>query len=214
MIVIFDLDGTILDTFSLLEASVKHSFSKHLCDKTLTHDDIKSFFGPPLTQSFYKWCKSEEKTQQMIDTYRMFSNKHMQEYVRVFPHIKRLLTMLKDNHYSLVILSNKIRQAVVEQLSYTDLLDFFDMIIGGDDVDKAKPDPEGIMRIKEQFKDDAIMIGDSIYDIQAAKNAQVQSIAVCWGVVSKETFENEKPDKIIEDPKQLLNAIKELETYV
>lgn len=122
----------------------------------------------------------------------------------MFPEVKETLEALKDK--TLVVASNKSRQALVDSLEKLGVAEYFSLVFGGDDVKNGKPHPEILEKIFEVIdakKEESVMIGDSIYDLQLAKNFGIDSIGVLWGTHNEIELKSEIPNKLLERFSQL-----------
>lgn len=215
MILIFDLDGTVLDTFKLIRASFIHTFEKHLPEHQYTEEELASYFGPVLDETFGNLVSDAEKVEEMINTYRKFNLSNHDRFVSAFPDSRKILSQLKEEGYTIAILSNKRSDAILLGLEVVGFLDFFDLIVGSDDVKNVKPDPEGIYKILAHFNSDkAIMIGDTAYDMQAAKNADIISIGVTWALTSSEELQINGADYVAHSYQDIYKYIKEVQNNV
>lgn len=215
MLIIFDLDGTVLDTYELIRQSFIHTFRKHLPDYEYTEEELNSYFGPLLNDSFSKLTDDQELIEEMIKTYREFNFSAHDQYVKTFPNGKEIIEQLYDEQYQLAVFSNKRRDAVLLGLEIVGLKKYFQIILGSDDVKNVKPDPEGVFKILEYFNTkDAIMVGDTAYDMQAAKNSGIISIGVTWSNTSKEELQSFGADYIANDYLELYEIIKGVKTNV
>ena len=148
MILIFDLDGTILDTFDLIRGTFIEVFKRFLPTYKYTEEDLRSFFGPSLYDTFRKIGCDEEKCHQLFNEYRKINDARQKEFLKVFPNTDVLLKNLKSKNYKLAIFSNKIHKTIVAGLKEKNLDIYFDYILGVDEVVNPKPHPEGILKIK------------------------------------------------------------------
>src|SRR5699024_4323000 len=155
--ILFDLDGTILDTNELIHQSFDYTF-KHF-GYSFTREEILQFNGPPLIETFNKLDPT--LADDMIDVYRKHNHEHHEAYVTLFPNVKETLDILKKNGKKLAIVSAKMRNSVKLGLELTSIKHYFDTIIAVDDVDNPKPHPEPVLRAIDQLDGtvtDAIMI--------------------------------------------------------
>jgi len=203
VVVIFDVDGTILDTYPLVRASYIHTFKKYLPEYEYDEKLLKSFFGPPLPDTFKKVTSDDELIKLLILEYQKFSNENAEKYLKTFPNLIPVLKNLKSKGHKLAVLSNKHSEAIRFEFKTLGIFPYFDFIIGYNDVVNPKPHPEGIYKIKEKFKEDCIFVGDSIYDIEAAKNANVKIIIVSWANLP----ESVKVDYVIDEFSEILEII-------
>ncbi|MFC7393867.1 pyrophosphatase PpaX [Scopulibacillus cellulosilyticus] len=203
--ILFDLDGTLINTNDLIIASFAHTL-EHYYPGRYGRKDIINFIGEPLEDSFKR--VDEQKAQDMIDMYRTHNHEFHDELVKEYPHVYETMRTLSEKGYNLGIVTTKMRPTVLMGLKLTKLEPFFPVVITYDDVTHAKPHPEPIFKALKAIgaePDTAMMVGDSPYDIQAGKNAGVRTVGVAWTIKGREIIENENPDFIIDDMSEILS---------
>ena len=210
-LLIIDCDGTLLNTYDLIENITMQTFDEMIPDYKYTMDEIHAFFGPLIDESFRKYVK-EEEVDKVIERYRELCKEKQADYVKPYDGIVDALKVLKERGYKIVILSNKITETIQEELEICGIEDLIDEVYGAEKLEKVKPDPEGIYKIiEENFLDKAIVVGDSKYDYMAANNAKegfpkVRFVGVTWCVTTKEDFEQLGADYIISHPSELIEV--------
>lgn len=210
--VIFDLDGTLLNTKRLIFQSFIHVFEKYYPDHELTDEELDSFFGPTLYQTFSRYTTDEAKIQEMIAYYREFNKEMHDQIVEAFPNVKEVLHYLAKHNYKLAVVSSKKNDLVNHGLEFTKIKEFFPLVIGADDVKKHKPDPEGLLLAKAKLVGkNCLYVGDSVSDIVAGKNAGMKTCAVIYRTdnTRAEALLETEPDFIIETMPQLLKRLGE-----
>lgn len=170
--VIFDLDGTLLDTKPLIDHTFTYVFQKYYPNHELTKEELNSFFGPTLYDTFSKYCKDEDKINEMIEVYRKYNKEHHDEFVKAFPNAKSTLRTLHIKGYKICVVSSKIKEMVEYGLEQNGMLKYVDYIIGEGEV-IPKPNPCGILIAMDHFKysKNGIYVGDAPTDILAGSNA-------------------------------------------
>jgi HAD superfamily hydrolase (TIGR01549 family) len=179
--VIFDIDGTLTRTNELIFASFNHLASRHL-GRVFTPAHIVSLFGPPEEGALAK-VFGPENIDALMDELCEFYQHHHREMAGVHPGIDELLTFLSERRYRLAVFTGKGRRTTAITLEELDLAKYFDLIVSGNDVVHHKPDPEGIRKVMEEFDLDpgeVLMVGDSLTDIKASRNAGVRVASVLW----------------------------------
>lgn len=205
--IIFDLDGTVLYTDELIKRSFIKVFEKYKPGYTLNEDELLSFLGPSLKETFSKYFP-DEMFDELLNYYHDYNHSHHEDYVYVYPTVIETLEYLKAKGYPLAIVTTKLKVAAYVGLNTFDLNKYFDIIIGLDDVKFTKPDPEGILKAMEQLGiSKAIYIGDNITDILAGKNAGVETIAVKWSPKGFQHLLELKPDLMIDEMKEIIPYI-------
>lgn len=214
-LVIFDCDGTLLDTYDLVYATSKKVFEEKFPDYPVTHEEIDAFFGPLIDESLRKYAKSEEQLEECLDFYRKTNIELHPQYVKAFVHIKDMLEDLKSKGYKTAIVSNKISKHVKLGLEISGIDHLIDEICGAELLKQAKPDPDGIYQMMEKYNvTKAVFVGDTKFDIQCANNSKnkypdVVSVGVTWCKTTREEFELLGADYIIDDALELIAIVGE-----
>lgn len=210
-VIIFDLDGTLIDTKELIYQSFIHVFSIYKPDYELTEQDLQSFLGPTLKQSFDRYF-DPSMSDELIQCYREYNHKEHDHYVKSFDGVKETLEYLKQHDYPMAVVSNKLKRTVEMGLERFDLQDYFSVVIGSEEVKEPKPNPSGILlACKELYRghDNVIYVGDSATDIEAAKNMGGFSIACVFDQAKEEELKSSKPCEMVYHMKEIIKIIKE-----
>lgn len=205
--VLFDLDGTLLNTNDLIIKSFKHTLSKHL-SLEVTEEDIYPFFGEPLRVTLERF--GPELAEEMLLSYREFNKVYHDELTTIFPGAVEALEELSRLGVRLGVVTSKITQTAIRGLELFGIRRFFEVVVGLEMTEKHKPDPEPILKALEILDlppSAALMVGDSPFDILCARNAGVKSAAVAWSVHSKEKLMEEGPDYYIQSFQDVLRFI-------
>ncbi|MGE4382154.1 MAG: HAD family hydrolase [Arcobacter sp.] len=213
-IILFDLDGTLIDSTDAIVSTFKHSFDEMDFNFEGTEQDIKNLIGYPLDIMYKNLGVDESKVWDFVDSYK---NRY-----RI---ISKEQTTLLENAYEAVELASKIarvsvvttktRMYTIPLLDHFNITHFFEIITGRENVQNPKPHPEPILVTLKQMnydknRDDVWMIGDTKLDLIAAREANINSIGVLCGYGEKE--ELLKYTNYIE--KDSLNAIKFLSSNI
>lgn len=178
--VLFDLDGTLIDSNYLIIETIKHVFKTELPHIPMTEEDYIPFIGPTLAQGFGQYVQDESKIQQLIQVYRKKNLEIHDALVKPFDGALDLLIHLKSLGIQTGVVSSKMHFLVERGLRVTGLLPYIDIIIGLDDVVKHKPDKEPIVKALALFDDvdEAVYVGDHPNDIVAGKAAGIKTIGM------------------------------------
>ena len=144
-IILFDLDGTLLNTRTLIDRSFVHTFEHFRPDMQLTDDDLDSFFGPTLHQTFSRFSSNEEEINKMIEYYREYNYANHDLLVRTFPGVYDTLETLHKRGFKLGVVSSKKKDLILRGLDLCKIGKFIDVVIGCDEVENHKPAPDGIL---------------------------------------------------------------------
>ncbi|MBP3949989.1 pyrophosphatase PpaX [Bacillus suaedae] len=204
---LFDLDGTLINTNELIIASFLQTL-EHYRPGEYTREKVIEFIGPPLVDSFK--TVDPELVDEMIVHYRTFNHAKHDELVTEYEGVFETIEQLHKSGYKLAIVTTKIRKTALMGLALTGLDQFFDVVIGLDDVEKAKPDPEPLEKALKQLgsqKESAMMIGDSHFDILAGKNLGIPTAVVGWSIKGPEKVLTFEADYILENMRDLLTIV-------
>ena len=211
-LVIFDLDGTILDTLTDLKTSVNYTLKlKGYQEKTL--EEIKKFLGNGIEKLMRRSLPSdidEKEFQECFHIFKAHYEKNLQNETKPYPEIIEVMTKIREKGYKIAVVSNKF-QAGVNELINKFFSGLVDIAVGLSENIKAKPDPSAIYYVFEKLdiKDlnDVFFVGDSEVDIETARNANIKIISVTWGFRSIGELKLLNPDYLVNNPKELLNIL-------
>ena len=203
--ILYDIDGTIGNTNQLIYDSFVHTFNHfHI---PYTDKEIYQAFGPTLHHTFSKYSDDEKTINEMIRVYRDFNISNHDDYVKPFPGVLETIKALDEMGVIQGVVSSKKTDLVYRGLEVINLLPYMKVVIGGDDVTKHKPDPEGILTALGKLGvDNCLLVGDNASDILSAKNASCLSCGVSWSVKPLELRES-KPDFWIENINELIRIV-------
>jgi pyrophosphatase PpaX len=211
--IIFDLDGTLIDTNDIIIRSFRSTFLRHFPDLTLSNNIIQSFIGPTLQDTFSKYTKDPFLIQDMIHSYREFYVEYEVGNFNIYPDVIEVIKDLKSKGYHLAVLTSKFKVAAWPSFTYYNLQDYFDVFIGLDDVTQPKPHKEAVNTVLKHFPNHkkAIMIGDNQGDILAGKNAGIYSAGVAWSLKGVDHLLKVNPDFILESMKDIYRVLSIIE---
>lgn len=204
---LFDLDGTLINTNELIVSSFLHTLN-HYYPNQYKREDVYPFLGPPLAETFEKI--NPERAEEMILRYRKFNVENHDLLATEFNGVYEVIRTLKENQFQLAIVSTKMRDLIIRGLKLTRLEPFFDTIVSLDDVNHAKPHPEPILKALERLgakPEEAMMIGDNYHDIQGGKNAGTLTAGVSWSLKGKEYLMAYHPDYMLDSMFDLLPIV-------
>ncbi|MFD1926970.1 pyrophosphatase PpaX [Sporosarcina siberiensis] len=208
---LFDFDGTLLDTNELIIQTFQHVLGNHYPGK-YERMDILKFLGPTLHESFNS--VNPESTEQLIQEYRAWNMMMHDELAKEFDGVSETLNLLKAAGMKMAIVSTKKKDMVLKGIDLLDVDGVFDVVICMDDVTKTKPDPEPILLALEKLeaeKENTLMIGDNYHDIEGGQNAGVRTAGVSWSIKGEQFLQNYKPDYMLHHITDLFEIIKQAE---
>ena len=192
---LFDMDGTVIDTDPLLKESFHRLYDKYRDGHYTSDEEIFYFSGPPIKKTLAKEFPDLD-LQFIFEEFNKVSESLYPTHTLKYENSKEVLLELKKAGYQLGIVTNKVHRLAVYALKCVDLDNIFDVVIGFEDVTNPKPDTEGILKAIRLFnsnQESTLYIGDNSSDILSAVNAGVDSCLVTWGPrkvdpASKPTF--------------------------
>jgi len=206
-IVIFDMDGTLVDTDLMLVESMMTLFRKYRPDYKISLSTIIYFSGPPIEDTLAQYFP-DQNHEKMIQEFKDLSLKYYHFSAMLFPYTAEVLQQLHNQGIKLGILTNKHHDRTVETLKMLQIEKYFDYIVAYDDVKRPKPDPEGMYKIIDYYgvpKEKILFIGDTIYDYQVAVSSQVDCALIGW---SPRRFPaSVKPAYWLSDYRQLVEVV-------
>lgn len=215
--VIFDMDGTILNTIEDIKISVNHAM-RHFNLKEKTLQEVKDGVGSGainLIEDIVPKGTSKEDIYKIYRVYQDHYDKHSNDHTGPYPGILDLLKHLKDAGYKLAVVSNKL-EYLVQELNHQIFKDYFDVSIGETKDIPIKPAPDMLykaLNLLNLSKDEVLFIGDSDVDMMTATNANIKSVGVTWGYRSKEVLLKHKASYIINQANELIKIINEVNSY-
>lgn len=210
-IILFDLDGTLLDTAPAIIATYQSLFTKYRQKEDFTAEIQLEVLGPSLNEMFKKYFPDQDE-EALIQEYRQENLRLHHSVVSLMKNAKETLAQLVADGYTLGVVSTKHQEAIQYGLKLFAIDEYFRVIIGGDDVSLQKPSPEGILLACNKLKvnhDNLIYVGDSKTDIQAGKNAGAYTIGYLFDPQRSSSLTLAKPNKIISDLSDILEIVKE-----
>ena len=206
--VLFDLDGTLVDTTELILRCYRHTMQLHLGH--VPPDGLwMAGMGTPLREQLKAFARDAEEAERMADTYSTYQRAIHDDMVKPFSGAVEVVHALKATGAAVGVVTSR-RTAMAERtLACSGLAGVMDVLVGADDVVRAKPDPEPVLRALERLglagrEARTLFVGDSPFDMRAGRSAGTRTAAVLWGPFSREELEPEEPDHFVSRPEELL----------
>lgn len=202
--VLFDLDGTILDTNEL----IIHTFMESLrgvVPEGFSREQIIPVMGEPLEMQLQHFSGLEEVSH-LVKAYREINFRLHDELVQQFPYVTEVLKRLHENGIQIGVVTTKIRLTTEKGLQFIGIRDYVDAIVTIDDVEHPKPHPEPVLKAIETLGADpatTMMVGDSVVDIAAAEAAGTVSVGVAWSLKGEQLLLDSGAKHIIRDMRDL-----------
>jgi pyrophosphatase PpaX len=202
--VVFDLDGTVVDTVELIVESFRYATSTVL-GEVLPDELIIAGVGQPLRTQMERL--SVEHAQELYDVYREYNHRRHDELIRGYDGIEEVLDALKAAGRRTGIVTSKSRDTTGMAFRAVGLEERFDVVVTATDTTEHKPSPVPLQLCLQRLGATAagsIYVGDSPYDIQAGAAAGMATAAVAWGVFGREVLVAAGPDFWLDEPRDLL----------
>jgi pyrophosphatase PpaX len=207
--VLFDLDGTLVDSGAMILASFQHATRTVLSREIPEHELLSAVGGPGLREQME--AIDAARVEELIEVYSAH-NAGLHDELQPCVGILDALAQLSAEGRRMAVVTAKRRTTLALAFEVLpELRGFFDVTVGAEDTTRHKPNPDPLLLALERLgasADDAVYVGDSPFDIQAAKAAGVGSVAVTWGRIhSRQRLEREEPDAIVDTVEELLGAL-------
>jgi pyrophosphatase PpaX len=202
--VVFDLDGTVVDTVELIVESFRHA-TRTVLDETLPDEVILAGVGQPLMAQMRRL--SAEHAQQLYDVYREYNHRRHDELIRGYEGVAEMLGALRAAGRRLGIVTSKSADTTQMAFRAVGLREHFEVVVTASDTDQHKPSPVPLHLCLERLgapAEGALYVGDSPVDIEAGRAAGMTTAAVAWGVFGREALLASGPDYWLDEPGELL----------
>lgn len=199
---IFDFDGTLGDTKECVVASFQQALLQNKLS-TVKRNQIIQFMGLSLEDAFRKLTNEAVEDhiyEKLVSDYRTFYRKFLTQKTLIFPEVAEILKKLKQEHINLSIATSKKTEFARLSCQYLQIDKYFDLYVGDDMVTQKKPHPEMLLYTLHKLaidRSDAVMIGDSTFDIEMGNAIGMDTIAVSWGAHPTALLQSAKPLHII-----------------
>jgi|LFRM01.2.fsa_nt_gb phosphoglycolate phosphatase len=205
--ILFDLDGTLIDSVDGIVHSVNHAL-KAFGMGVEDPGSLRKFVGPPLKQSFMSHCGfDEQKADEIIKVYRKYyTEKGIYEHT-VYPGIPGFLQSLKSMGKTLAVATSKAEPIAKRILEYLELADYF-TVISGSNMDGSGGAKDQVLRkcldaLNTSRYEDIVLVGDTVFDIVGARKIGIDSVAVLYGYGTLEALNKENPTHIVKTVEDL-----------
>ncbi len=201
--IIFDLDGTVVDTVALIRASFRHA-SRVVLGEELPDEVLLAGVGRPLMDQMR--ALDAARAQQLYDAYREFNHRVHDEMIAGFAGMEAALGRLRAAQRRLAIVTSKSADTTAMAFRVVGLREYFDAVVTAGDTSAHKPSAEPLLLALERLgapPDRAVYVGDAPVDVAAGKAAGVATVAVLWGVFSPAALAAAAPDFTVATPAAL-----------
>lgn len=216
--IFFDFDGTLADSSQCAVKATQKAFaSMNLIPPS--EANIIDRMGIPIEISFFDLGAkhvSQNTFNTLLTSFRQYYKELADYELYAFPGAVELLKILKNDlakHLQIALVTSKKTDVAIRNAQSLGLSAYLDVVIGSDKVTQYKPDPEGIFVALQHFHADrlrplnALMVGDSIFDIQMGQKAKIETCGVTWGAHSADKLQSAKPNYLVHNFKELLDIL-------
>jgi len=207
-VVLFDLDGTVVDSGSIILASMRHATREVLGKEFGDEELLQAVGGPGLEAQLAVF--GPDQVDELVRVYRAH-NEPLHDELEACTGMADVLVQLHAEGRRLGVVTAKRRSTVELAFARVPLAHLFETIVGGDETERHKPDPEPLLLAAQRMGAEpaqSAYVGDSPFDVLAAKAAGMFAIAVTWGRIhDRARLEEAKPDAIVDTPAELLDHV-------
>jgi len=209
--VLFDLDGTLVDTVPFILAGVRHAFEGR--SLAPTDADWIAGIGTPLRDQLAPFARGPDDVQLLYERYRAFWIAEHDRRTALFPGAGELVRELAARGHPLAVITAKVEAGAERTLRHVGLRALFGAVVAADTVARAKPDPMPVHHALAQLRRspaEALMVGDSPHDLAAGRGAGTATAGVLWGAASREALAP-LADRLLADMAEALQAVEALQ---
>ncbi|MCX8021247.1 MAG: HAD-IA family hydrolase [Syntrophorhabdaceae bacterium] len=210
-LIIFDLDGTLIDSIRDIADALNYALSRYGEDG-ISVEDVKTMVGEGTERLIEKALKRKGISVDMsllIKDFRFYYENHLIDHTRAYPGVVETLEALKG--IKKTIISNKYENLCIKALDGLNLLKYFDMVVCSDTIPEKKPSPKPVFHVLDSMKvkkEDALIVGDSLIDIITGKAASILTVAVTYGYGQKDFFK--EAHYVIDNMSELIDVLETL----
>jgi pyrophosphatase PpaX len=203
--VLFDLDGTLIDSIELIRESYRHTLLAHTGSSPADAFWLAGL-GRPLAWQFEQFTRDPAEVERMIATYRAYNLARHDELVRRYPGALEAVQSMAQRGIRLGVVTSKLRSGALKGLRLCGFEGLFEVVLGADDVARPKPDPEPVLRALELLElpaAEVVFVGDSPHDLDCGRAAGVRTAAALWGPFPRDWLERSKSDRWLATPGEI-----------
>lgn len=229
---LFDLDGTLINTENLILSSAQYA-SKVMFGVSAPREEFAQFIGIPLAVQLETVARENFEARkeydgvlaedvitlrdQLLHNYAIYCADNRDKLIASYDGVADIADYLREKNVPRAVVTSKRRMPALEDIAYFGLDTTFQILVAADDMKEHKPDPAPLLRALELIEEDfsttlrpqeCVYIGDSPFDIQAAKAAGMHSVGVSYGIFTEEVLRSENPDQLFATPQELLGYLR------
>ena len=198
--VLFDLDGTLIDSIELILGSMRYAFAK--CRAPVPTDaEWLTGVGTPLRTMFQRYASEDGEIDRLILAYREHQLANHDDLVRSYDDVEDTVARLAHDGHPLAVVTSKTEALARRGLEHVGIMNYFGEIVGCDSCERHKPHPEPVLTALDRLgyePSEAVFVGDSVHDVEAGNAAGVLTVAALWGPFSREQLAVALPGRYLE----------------
>ena len=207
--ILFDLDGTLLDTYALILASFRYATAQVLGHE-LPEKILMAKVGMPLVEEVKDFTDDEKLQADLVGAFRSYNERAHDRLVHAFPGVEGMLGMLAPAGPRLGVVTSKRGSLARRGLQVCGLSDYFEFAIGSDEYSGHKPDPAPVLYGCERLglaPQECAYVGDSPFDIEAGNAAGCITVAATWGMFNEESLLEQRPSHVARHPGEVCGQL-------
>ncbi len=209
--VLFDLDGTLIDSIPLLVSSMQHAFEGHPSPPPVR--EWVALIGTPLAGMIRRWATDEADAERVTARYKAHQWANHDAMVKAFPGVPELLGELSARGVRMGLVTSKLEPSARRSLEHLGIARHFEVVVGTEATARHKPDPEPVLHALERLgvaPGDAAFVGDSPHDVAAGNAAGVATVATLWGPFTRDELAPARPSAWAEAPGEVIPVLEAL----
>jgi pyrophosphatase PpaX len=194
--ILFDLDGTLIDSIGLILSSMRYAFAK-LERPCPTDEEWTAGIGIPLFTMMRQYAVDDADNRVLIAAYREHQIANHDTVVRCYDGVVDVVKALRDRGHQTGVVTSKGEWLAMKGLALVGLASLMDTVVGADSSTRHKPDPEPVRIALDRLAcppENAMYVGDSVHDLMAGRAAGVRTAAALWGAFKRQDMESAGPD--------------------
>jgi len=211
--VLFDLDGTLIDTIELLLSSVRHAF-RGRTERVPTEAEWIAGIGTPLVAQLRPYSANDAELDELVTGYRLYQREHHDRLTRLFDGALEVVTTLRERGHPVAVVTSKGDEIAQRSIEYVGLAPYVDTLVGCDSCVRHKPDPEPVRVALDRLgyaPSEAMFVGDSPHDMASGRAAGVVTVGALWGPFTRAMLQPTTPDHYLERITELPALVERVE---
>lgn len=208
---LFDLDGTLIDSIGLLLACMRDAFAER--GRRPTEAEWVAGIGTPLREQLAPWCDGVDDIEQLVGRYRDYQDRHLEATTTAYPGVAEAIAWARGAGHALGLVTSKGRGMTARSLRHVGLADAFDTVVTVEDTVRHKPHPAPVELALARLEipcTRALFVGDSPHDMHAGRAARVRTAAAQWGPFTRDQLAVAAPDYWLDRMSQLPDTVADL----